>query len=114
MAITDRAQENREYVRTLLKKNQPEFAALLEGLERELVCLRCWGTIAGHGHSYVVTAGANPASGTAGTAASVQGRWALAVMPDHRRRTMLAESQTGPLTGSVTKLTQPSEMRPHR
>jgi hypothetical protein len=36
MAITDRAQENMEYVRTLLKKNQPEFAALLECFEREL------------------------------------------------------------------------------
>jgi hypothetical protein len=51
VAITDRAQENREYVRTMLKKNQPEFAALLERLERELVWLRCWDTIAGHGHS---------------------------------------------------------------
>jgi hypothetical protein len=47
VAITDRAQENREYVRALLKENQPEFAALLERLERELVCLRCWDTIAG-------------------------------------------------------------------
>jgi len=32
-AITDRAQENREYVRTLLRKRQPEFAALLESVE---------------------------------------------------------------------------------
>jgi hypothetical protein len=35
VAITDRAQENIEYVRTLLKNKQPEFAALLEWLERE-------------------------------------------------------------------------------
>jgi hypothetical protein len=59
VAITDRAQENREYVRTLLKKDQPEFAAMLERLERELVCLRCWDTMAGHDHGYVVMAGAN-------------------------------------------------------
>ncbi len=49
-----------EYVRTLLKENQPEFAALLEWLERELVCLRCWDTIAGHGRGCVVTAAAQP------------------------------------------------------
>ena len=36
MAIADRAQENMNYVRTLLKANQPQFAALLERLEREL------------------------------------------------------------------------------
>jgi len=60
VAITDQAQENREYVRTLLKENQPEFAALLEWLERELVCLRCWDTIAGHGRGCVVTAAAQP------------------------------------------------------
>ncbi len=41
VAITDRAQDNKEYVRTLLKETQPEFAALLEGLERELACPRC-------------------------------------------------------------------------
>jgi hypothetical protein len=41
VAITDPAQENMEYVRTLLKKNQPEFAALLEWLERELQSLEC-------------------------------------------------------------------------
>jgi hypothetical protein len=40
MAITDRAQENMEYVRTLLKKNQPEFAALLEWFEKELPSTR--------------------------------------------------------------------------
>ena len=62
MTITDRAQENREYVRTALKKDQPEFAAMLERLERELVCLRCWDTMADHDHGYVVMAGANPAS----------------------------------------------------
>jgi hypothetical protein len=33
VAITDRAQENREYVRRLLRKRQPEFAALLESVE---------------------------------------------------------------------------------
>lgn len=32
------------YVHRLLKTNQPEFAALLEGLERELSCPRCWDT----------------------------------------------------------------------
>jgi hypothetical protein len=41
VAITDRAQENREYVHRLLKANQPEFAALLERLERELLDLGC-------------------------------------------------------------------------
>jgi hypothetical protein len=30
---TDRAQENREHVRMLLRKKQPEFAALLDWLE---------------------------------------------------------------------------------
>ncbi len=44
VAITDRAQENMEYVRTLLKTNQPEFAAMLERLERDLSCPRCWDT----------------------------------------------------------------------
>ncbi len=47
VAITDQAQENREYVRTLLNNKQPEFAALLEWLERELPCLRCRDTICG-------------------------------------------------------------------
>jgi hypothetical protein len=41
VAITDRAQENSEYVRTLLKKRQPQFAALIEWLERELTCRGC-------------------------------------------------------------------------
>jgi hypothetical protein len=36
VAIANRAQENMNYVRTLLKTNQPQFAALLERLEREL------------------------------------------------------------------------------
>jgi hypothetical protein len=36
VAITDRAHENKEYVRTLLKEKQPELAALLEQLELEL------------------------------------------------------------------------------
>ncbi len=56
MAITDRARENREHVRTLLKENQPEFAALLEWLERELACLRCSDTFAGHGRKIDVSA----------------------------------------------------------
>jgi len=30
VAINDRARENRDYVRTLLKRKQPGFAALLE------------------------------------------------------------------------------------
>ena len=41
MAVSDRAQENMNYVHRLLKTNQPEFAALLERLERELSCPRC-------------------------------------------------------------------------
>jgi hypothetical protein len=36
VTIIDRAQENSEYVRRMLKKKQPEFAALLELPEREL------------------------------------------------------------------------------
>jgi hypothetical protein len=60
VAVIYRAQENREHVRTLLKENQPEFAALLEGLERELACPRCWDTFAGHGRGCVVRAGAQP------------------------------------------------------
>jgi hypothetical protein len=40
VAITDRAQENMNYVHRLLKTNQPELAALLERLERELSCPR--------------------------------------------------------------------------
>jgi hypothetical protein len=44
VAITDRAQENMNYVHKLLKTNQPEFAALLERLEREWSCPRCWNT----------------------------------------------------------------------
>lgn len=42
VAITDRAQENREYLHRLLKANQPEFAALLERLERELLDSDAW------------------------------------------------------------------------
>jgi hypothetical protein len=44
VAITDRTQENMNYVHRLLKTNQPEFAALLERLEREWSCPRCWDT----------------------------------------------------------------------
>jgi hypothetical protein len=47
VASTDRARENREYVRRLLKKKQPEFAALLESLEAELSCPLCRDTVAG-------------------------------------------------------------------
>jgi hypothetical protein len=35
-SITDQARENREYVRRLLEKKQPEFAALLESVDWEL------------------------------------------------------------------------------
>jgi hypothetical protein len=81
VAITDRAQENMNYVRTQLKTNQPEFAALLERLERDLSCPRCTGLvvpqmlghISGHGRGCVVTEGACPASGTAVITASVHG-----------------------------------------
>jgi hypothetical protein len=45
--ISDRARENRQYVRTLLRSTQPEFAALLDGLERELPCLTCQDTACG-------------------------------------------------------------------
>jgi hypothetical protein len=38
VSITDRARQNREYVRTLLKKKQPEFAAVLERVVWELTC----------------------------------------------------------------------------
>jgi hypothetical protein len=44
VAITDQAQENMNYVHRLLKTKQPEFAALLERLERELSCPRYWDT----------------------------------------------------------------------
>ena len=43
MTIDDRAQENMDYVRMLLKTNQPEFAALLDRIERELACPGCCG-----------------------------------------------------------------------
>ena len=36
-----RARENREYVRMMLAGKQPEFAALLESIEAELVCPLC-------------------------------------------------------------------------
>jgi hypothetical protein len=63
VAITDRAQQNMNYVHTLLKTSQPEFAALLERLERELSCPGCWGHISGYRRGCVVTKGANPAGG---------------------------------------------------
>jgi Family of unknown function (DUF5999) len=35
------AQENREYVRRLLKERQPDFAEVLESVVRELACQTC-------------------------------------------------------------------------
>ena len=40
-AVTDRARDNRQYVRRLLREKQPEFAALLESAEAELACQPC-------------------------------------------------------------------------
>ena len=40
-AGTDRARDNRQYVRRLLREKQPEFAALLESAEAELACPIC-------------------------------------------------------------------------
>jgi hypothetical protein len=40
-AGTDRARDNRQYVRRLLRERQPEFAALLESAEAELACPLC-------------------------------------------------------------------------
>jgi len=37
------AQENREYVRRLLKERQPDFAVALESVVRELACRMCPG-----------------------------------------------------------------------
>jgi hypothetical protein len=48
VTIIDQAQENRKYVRRLLKKKQPEFAALLESLELKLPCPVCGEMVAGH------------------------------------------------------------------
>jgi len=59
VAITDRAQENMNYVHTLLKTNQPEFAALLEQLEQELSC-QMLGHISGHSRGCVVNGGRIP------------------------------------------------------
>jgi hypothetical protein len=39
VSITDRARQNREYVRGLLRKKQPEFAAGLEQVVWELTCV---------------------------------------------------------------------------
>jgi len=39
--ITAQARENREYVRRLLKERQPDFAAVLESVVRELACQMC-------------------------------------------------------------------------
>ena len=36
MSITDQAQQNRQYVRRMLNKKQPEFAAVLESVVGEL------------------------------------------------------------------------------
>lgn len=38
MSNTDRAQQNSEYVRRMLKKKSPEFAAVLERVVAELTC----------------------------------------------------------------------------
>jgi hypothetical protein len=35
--MNDQARENREYVRRLLRQKQPEFAALLDSTEAELL-----------------------------------------------------------------------------
>jgi hypothetical protein len=43
MNITGRAQENGEYVRRLLTERQPDFAAVLESVGRELACPMCPG-----------------------------------------------------------------------
>ena len=40
-ADTDRAADNRRYVRRLLKETQPEFATMLESLEAEFACPVC-------------------------------------------------------------------------
>jgi hypothetical protein len=45
VAIAERAQENMNYVRALLKTHQPAFAALLDRVERELTCPVCGGTL---------------------------------------------------------------------
>jgi hypothetical protein len=39
VTVTDRAQENREHVRTLLREKEPEFAALVDWPELNLPCL---------------------------------------------------------------------------
>ena len=39
--ISGQAQENREYARRLLKERQPDFAAVLESVVRELACQMC-------------------------------------------------------------------------
>ena len=39
-----RAWENRRFVRTLLREEQPEFADVLESAVREVPCLRCHGS----------------------------------------------------------------------
>lgn len=41
LAAADRAQDNRRYVRRLLKETQPDFAALLESLEAQFACPVC-------------------------------------------------------------------------
>jgi hypothetical protein len=41
VSISERAQENRAYVRRLLREKQPEFAAALESAVRQLSCPIC-------------------------------------------------------------------------
>jgi len=47
VAVTTQALENRKYVRLLLAEKQPQFAAALKSVERELSCPFCLGTLAG-------------------------------------------------------------------
>jgi hypothetical protein len=46
--VTGLARENRRYVRGLLKEKQPEFAAVLESIKKELSCPVCQDTVAGY------------------------------------------------------------------
>jgi hypothetical protein len=43
MNISSQAQDNREYVRRLLKERQPDFAVVLESVVRALSCQMCRG-----------------------------------------------------------------------
>ena len=41
MVISERARENRQFVRGLLAERQPDFAAMLESAVRALLCPSC-------------------------------------------------------------------------